>query len=316
MSVGGMDVSQLHFDDRIAAVRHFNRFFTRNLGVLREGLLHTPYSLTEARIIYEIANRDSVIAADLSKDLGLDPGYLSRILDRLEQKGLIQKIRSESDGRHRLLRLTPDGEEAYRLLDSRSREEISEMLSNLSEQDQNRLIQAMRTIENLLGQGLKYSQPYVLRQHEPGDMGWVIHMHGRLYAREYGWDERFEALVAKICSDFINNYNPDKERCWIAEMDGQIVGSVFVVKDREEVAKLRLLLVDPKARGLGLGTRLVDECIRFARRKGYKKLVLWTCSVLVAAREIYKKAGFQLVKEEPHHSFGHDLIGETWELSL
>jgi DNA-binding MarR family transcriptional regulator/GNAT superfamily N-acetyltransferase len=309
-------VSEFNFEDRIAIVRRFNRFFTRQLGVLREGLLHTPYSLTESRIIYEIANRDHVIAADLSKELGLDAGYLSRILDRLEQKGLIQKVLSESDGRQRLLRLTPDGEKVFSLLDSRSREEISEMLNNLSEQDQNRLIQSMNTIEHLLGEGLKYSEPYILRQHEPGDMGWIIHMHGRLYAEEYGWDERFEALVARICSDFINNYNPDKERCWIAEMDGQIVGSVFVVQDNEEVAKLRLLLVDPRARGLGLGKRLVDECIRFARRKGYKKLVLWTNSVLVAARNIYKKAGFELVKEEPHHSFGHDLVGETWELSL
>jgi DNA-binding MarR family transcriptional regulator/GNAT superfamily N-acetyltransferase len=309
-------VSELNFEDRIAIVRRFNRFFTRQLGVLREGLLHTPYSLTESRIIYEIANRDNAIAADLSKELGLDAGYLSRILDRLEQQGLIQKILSESDGRQRLLRLTPEGQKVFSLLDNRSREEISEMLNNLSEQDQNRLIQSMNTIEHLLGGGLKYSEPYFLRQHEPGDMGWVIHMHGRLYAEEYGWDERFEALVARICSDFINHYNPDKERCWIAEMDGQIVGSVFVAQDSKEVAKLRLLLVDPKARGLGLGKRLVDECIRFARRKGYKKLVLWTNSVLVAARNIYKKAGFELVKEEPHHSFGHDLIGETWELSL
>lgn len=309
-------MSELNFEDRIAIVRRFNRFFTRQLGVLREGLLHTPYSLTESRIIYEIANRDNAIAADLSKELGLDAGYLSRILDRLEQQGLIQKILSESDGRQRLLRLTPEGQKVFSLLDNRSREEISEMLNNLSEQDQNRLIQSMNTIEHLLGGGLKYSEPYFLRQHEPGDMGWVIHMHGRLYAEEYGWDERFEALVARICSDFINHYNPDKERCWIAEMDGQIVGSVFVAQDSKEVAKLRLLLVDPKARGLGLGKRLVDECIRFARRKGYKKLVLWTNSVLVAARNIYKKAGFELVKEEPHHSFGHDLIGETWELSL
>jgi len=304
------------FENRVAAVRRFNRFFTRRLGVLREGLLHTPYSLTESRILYEIANRDQVIAAELAKDLGLDPGYLSRILDRLEQKGLIRKEQVPSDGRQRLLRLTPDGEAAASLLDQRSREEIGEMLGNLSEQDQNRLIQAMNTIEQLLGEGLKYSEPYVLRQHEPGDMGWIVHMHGRLYAEEYGWDERFEALVAQICSDFINRYNPDRERCWIAEMDGQIVGSVMVVQESDEAAKLRLLLVDPRARGLGLGKRLVDECVRFARRKGYKKLVLWTNHVLVQARNIYQKAGFVLVKQEPHRSFGPELIGETWELSL
>jgi len=309
-------VSDVDIETRIAAVRRFNRFFTRRLGVLREGLLHTPYSLTESRILYEIANRDHVIAADLSKELGLDPGYLSRMLDRLEQQGLIQKVQSPSDGRQRLLRLTPDGEEAASLLDRRSREEIGEMLGNLSEQDQNRLMQAMHTIEQLLGEGLKYSEPYVLRQHEPGDMGWIVHMHGRLYAEEYGWDERFEALVAQICSDFINRYNPDRERCWIAEMDGQIVGSVMVVQESDEAAKLRLLLVDPRARGLGLGKRLVDECIRFARRKGYRKLVLWTNHVLVQARNIYQKAGFVLVRQEPHRSFGPELIGETWELSL
>jgi len=309
-------VSASDFENRVAAVRRFNRFFTRRLGVLREGLLHTPYSLTESRILYEIANRDHVIAADLSKELGLDPGYLSRILDRLEQKGLIQKVQSPSDGRQRLLRLTPDGEAAASLLDRRSREEIGEMLGNLCEQDQNRLIQAMNTIEQLLGDGLKYSEPYVLRQHEPGDMGWIVHMHGRLYAEEYGWDERFEALVAQVCSDFINRYNPERERCWIAEMDGQIVGSVMVVQESDETAKLRLLLVDPRARGLGLGKRLVDECIRFASRKGYKKLVLWTNHVLVQARNIYQKAGFVLVKQEPHRSFGPELIGETWELTL
>ncbi|WAH38359.1 bifunctional helix-turn-helix transcriptional regulator/GNAT family N-acetyltransferase [Alicyclobacillus dauci] len=309
-------MSNLNFEDRITIVRQFNRFFTRHLGVLRDGLLHSPYSLTESRIIYEIANRDNLIAADLSKELGLDAGYLSRILDRLEQQELIQKVSSGTDARQRILRLTPNGKQAFSILDSRSREEISELLNNLSDQDQNRLIQSMNTIEHLLGEGLKYSEPYFLRQHEPGDMGWVVHMHGRLYAEEYGWDEHFEALVAQICSDFINNFNPDKERCWIAEMDGQVVGSVFVVQSSETVAKLRLLLVDPKARGLGLGRRLVDLCIRFAKRKGYKKLVLWTNDVLVTARNIYQKAGFKLIEKEPHHSFGHDLVGETWELSL
>ncbi len=309
-------MTEFNSEDRIASIRRFNRFFTRKLGVLREGLLHSPYSLSESRIIYEIANRANLIAAELSKELGLDAGYLSRILDRLEQQGLIQKVHSELDARQRFLQLTKEGEKAFKLLDDRSREEISEMLSRLSEKDQEKLLQAMHTVQQVLGEELKYSEPYVLRQHEPGDMGWVIHMHGRQYAEEYGWDEHFEALVAQICSDFINNYDPNKERCWIAEMDGQIVGSVFVVKESEEFAKLRLLLVDPKARGLGLGTRLVDECIRFARRKGYKSLVLWTNSVLESARNIYRNAGFKLVAEEPHHSYGHDLVGETWELSL
>ncbi len=306
----------LNLGEKIAVIRRFNRFITKNIGVLREGLLHSSFSLTESRIIYEIANQSNLIAADLSKELGLDPGYLSRMLDRLEQQGLIEKIPSESDGRQRILHLTSEGENAFALLDSRSKEEVLELLNKLSEQEQKLLIQSMNTIEHLLGEGLKYSVPYFLRQHEPGDMGWVVHMHGHLYAKEYGWDEHFEALVAQICSDFINNYDPDRERCWIAEMDGQIVGSVFVVQDSQEVAKLRLLLVDPKARGLGLGTQLVDECIRFARRKGYKKLVLWTNSVLVGARKIYKNAGFQLVEQEAHHSFGHDLIGENWEITL
>lgn len=201
-------------------------------------------------------------------------------------------------------------------MDNRSSDEISDILNNLSEQDQNRLLQAMHTIESLLSDGFKYSEPYILRQHEPGDMGWVTYLHGLLYAQEYGWDEQFEALVAQIASDFVKNYNPNKERCWIAEMDGQVVGSVFLVRSSDTVAKLRLLLVHPQARGLGLGTRLVDECIRFAKRKGYQKIVLWTNDVLVTARNIYQKAGFKLVEREPHHSFGHDLVDETWELEL
>jgi DNA-binding MarR family transcriptional regulator/GNAT superfamily N-acetyltransferase len=301
---------------RIEAVRRFNRFFTRRIGVLREGLLHTPYSLTEARVLFEISHRAEVTASDLSRELGLDPGYLSRILARLEQQGLIDKVRSETDARRRLLSLTPRGEDAFSLLDSRSREEVAEMLGELSEGDQRRLLEAMRTIEGILDKSFKFSEPFFLRQHEPGDMGWVVHRHGVLYAQEYGWDERFEALVAQIVADFINNYDPAKERCWIAEMGGERVGCVFVVRSSDEVAKLRLLLVEPKARNLGLGTRLVEECIRFARRSGYTTLVLWTNSVLEAARHIYEEHGFKLVEEEEHRSFGHDLVGQTWELVL
>jgi DNA-binding MarR family transcriptional regulator/GNAT superfamily N-acetyltransferase len=305
-------------DDRVVAVRAFNRFFTRQIGVLREGLLHTAYSLTEARILFEIAHHDTVTASDLCRELGLDAGYLSRTLAGLEQQGLIDKLRSESDGRQRLLRLTADGERAFALLDQRSRDEVAEMLNELSEEQQQRLLKAMGTIESILdrSKGFKFAEPFFLRQHEPGDMGWVTHRHGILYAQEYGWDARFEALVAQIVADFINNYNPARERCWIAEMAGQIVGSVFVVQASETTAKLRLLLVEPQARGLGLGTRLVAECIRFARRSGYQKLTLWTQSVLVEARHIYQKSGFTLVAEDPHHSFGHDLVGETWELIL
>jgi DNA-binding MarR family transcriptional regulator/N-acetylglutamate synthase-like GNAT family acetyltransferase len=303
-------------ETRIDAVRHFNRFFTRRIGVLREGLLHTPHSLTEARILFEIANRDEPTASDLSRELGLDPGYLSRMLARLEQQGLIDKVRSESDARRRLLSLTPAGKEAFSLLDARSREEVAEMIGELSEGGQRRLLEAMRTIESVLDRGFKFSEPFFLRPHEPGDMGWVVHRHGVLYAQEYGWDERFEALVAQIVADFINNYDPAKERCWIAEMNGERVGCVFLVKAGDTVAKLRLLLVEPKARSLGLGTRLVEECIRFARSRGYETLTLWTNSVLDAARRIYEKQGFKLVEEEEHHSFGHDLAGQNWELAL
>jgi DNA-binding MarR family transcriptional regulator/GNAT superfamily N-acetyltransferase len=303
-------------EDKISAVRHFNRFFTRQIGVLREGLLHTPYSLTEARILFELAQRQNLTSSDLCRELGLDAGYLSRILARFEQQGLLEKVRSEADGRQRLLRLTSEGEKAFTLLNQRSCDEVTEMLNDLSEGDQQRLLKAMETIEHILSKGFKYAEPFFLRSHEPGDMGWVTHRHGVLYAEEYGWDEHFEALVASIVADFINNYKPEREHCWIAEMNGEIVGSVFVVQASATDAKLRLLLVEPKARGLGLGTRLVEECIRFARRRGYQKLMLWTNSVLVEARHIYEKTGFKLVAQEAHHSFGHDLIGETWELLL
>lgn len=303
-------------DGRVRAVRQFNRKFTRQIGVLREGLLHTPYPLTEARIIFELAQRDDLTATDLCRELGLDAGYLSRILARLEQQGLLEKVRSEADGRQRLLRLTAEGQHAFRVLDQRSRDEVADMLSELSERDQRRLLDAMETIEGVFDKGLKYAEPFVLRPHEPGDLGWVVHRHGALYAREYDWDAQFEALVARIVADFITTFDPDRDRCWIAEMEGEIVGSVFVVHESDTVAKLRLLLVEPKARGLGLGTRLVEECIRFARRRGYRTLMLWTNSVLVEARHLYEKAGFQLVAQEPHQSFGRDLIGETWELPL
>jgi DNA-binding MarR family transcriptional regulator/GNAT superfamily N-acetyltransferase len=301
---------------KIDAVRRFNRFFTRKIGVLREGLLHTPYPLTEARILFEIANRDEATASDLSRELGLDPGYLSRILAGLEHRGLIEKTPSETDARKRILSLTPEGADAFSLLDARSREEVAEMLKELSEGEQERLLEAMRTVEGILGRGFKFSEPFFLRTHEPGDMGWVVQRHGELYFREYGWDERFEALVARIVADFVDNFDAAKERCWIAEMEGERVGCVFCVKESDTVAKLRLLLVEPKARGLGLGSRLVEECIRFARSRGYEKLTLWTNSVLDAARHIYEERGFKLVEEEEHHSFGKDLVGQNWELKL
>jgi DNA-binding MarR family transcriptional regulator/RimJ/RimL family protein N-acetyltransferase len=302
--------------ESISAVRHFNRVFTRQIGVLREGLLHSPYSLTEARIIFELAHRSNLTASDLGNELGLDAGYLSRILNKLERQNLIEKARSDKDGRQRLINLTAEGRNAFSLLDGRSNDEVSEMLSELSDSDRIRLVEAMRTIEGILDHGFKYAEPFYLRHHEAGDMGWVIHQHGLLYNQEYGWDESFEALVAQICADFINSYDPQKERCWIAEMQGEQVGSIFCVKASEDVAKLRLLLVVPKARGLGLGTRLVKECIRFAKRAGYKKLTLWTNDVLVEARRIYERNGFELVEEEHHHSFGRDLVGQNWDLML
>ncbi len=305
-------------EDRVDIVRDFNRFFTRGIGVLREGLLHSSYSLTEVRILFELAHNDKYTASNLGRELGLDAGYLSRTLTRFEQQGLIEKVRSELDGRQFLLHLTEKGQKAFAPLDKRSRDEVVEMLNDLSEDEQLRLLKSMQAIENILDKkSFKYSEPFFLRNHEPGDMGWVTHRHGVLYAQEYAWDERFEALVGQITSDFINNYKPTRERCFIAEMNDEIVGSVFVVQSSDEtVAKLRLLLVEPKARGLGLGKRLVGECIRFAKRAGYKKLILWTNSILVDARNIYKSYGFTLTAEEAHNSFGHELIGETWELTL
>jgi DNA-binding MarR family transcriptional regulator/GNAT superfamily N-acetyltransferase len=305
-------------EERINAVRHFNRFMTRQIGALREGLLHSPYSLTESRILFEIANHDTLTASNLIHELGLDAGYVSRILARFEEKGLVYKERSTTDARQRILKLTTEGVNAFSQLNERSFKEIAELLGELSESEQQKLISAMTTVEGLLSKkkNLKFSGPYFLRQHEPGDMGWVVQQHGILYSKEYGWDESFEALVSQIVADFINNFNPKKERCWIAEMNGKMVGSIFVVEGNEDTAKLRLLIVDPMARGLGLGSQLVEECIQFSRRVGYKKLVLWTNSVLKEARHIYQKKGFKLVNEEKHHSFGQDLVGETWELLL
>ena len=297
-------------------MRHFNRFWTRQIGVLREGYLESPFSLTEVRVLYELAHREETTASELGEELGLDAGYLSRILRGFEKHGLIRKRRSEDDGRRRLLRLTERGWEAFAPLDARSRSEIGAMLCGVSIAGQERLVKAMRAIERLLGGRPDPVVPYVLRPHRPGDMGWVVHRHGVLYAREYGWDEHFEALVAEIVAKFIQQYDPRLERCWIAERDDEMVGCVFLVRESEEIAKLRLLLVEPEARGLGIGSRLVEECIRFARQAGYLKITLWTNDVLNSARRIYEAMGFRLVHEKPHHSFGHDLVGQTWELML
>jgi len=301
---------------RIDAVRQFNRFYTQKIGVLHEGLLSSPFSLTEVRVLYELAHRERPVASEVGKDLGLDPGYLSRILSSFKTKGFIDSKPSEQDGRQSILRLTEKGKTAFAPLNDCARDEIGILLGVLNESDQIRLVEAMESIKGLLSPGPKNKPPYLLRPHQPGDMGWVVHLHGMLYAQEYGWDDTFEALVAGIVAKFIQNFDPKRERCWIAEIDGEIVGSVFLVKESETVSKLRLLIVHPKARGLGIGKRMVNECLRFARQAGYRKTMLWTNNVLLAARHIYETMGFKLVLEEPHHSFGHDLVGETWEMEL
>jgi len=307
---------EANLDQRIAAVRRFNRFYTAKIGALREGFNDSPFSLAEARVLYELANRERPAASELARDLGLDPGYLSRILAGFERKRLIVCERSASDRRKSHLALTDKGQRAFAPLNLRSRQEIGAWLGELPVAEQQRLVGAMHTIERLLAAAPEPKTPYLLRPHQPGDMGWVIGRHGALYAREYGWDDTFEALVAEIAAKFLRDFDAKRERCWIAEKDGENVGSVFVVKKSGSVAQLRLLLVDPKARGLGIGHRLVDECIGFARRASYRKLMLWTNDILHAARRIYEAKGFRLVKEEPHHSFGKDLVGQFWELEL
>jgi DNA-binding MarR family transcriptional regulator/GNAT superfamily N-acetyltransferase len=302
--------------ERIEPVRRFGRFYTRYLGFLEEGLLKSPFPLPEARLIYEIAHHGETTAGELGEELGLDPGYVSRLLRRLNEQGIVDKRPSTSDGRVTLLTLTEEGLNAFANLNGASRSQIEGMLGGLTDADQQRLVQAMSTIESVLGAEPEHRVPYILRPHQPGDMGWVVQRHGVLYNREYGWDEQFEALVAEIVSRFINDFDPKRERCWIAEKDGVNVGSVFLIRNTDSVAQLRLLLVEPEARGLGVGKRLVSECTRFARQARYEKIMLWTNDVLHAARHIYELEGYGLVKEEPHHSFGHDLVGQFWELTL
>jgi DNA-binding MarR family transcriptional regulator/GNAT superfamily N-acetyltransferase len=302
---------------RVEDMRRFNRFYTRQIGVLEDGLLESPYSLTEVRVLYELSHRKHATASDLCTELGLDPGYLSRIVQKFERLHLLDREPSAKDGRQSLLSLTAAGKKNFAVLDSRSSAEVRRMLEKLSTSQQASLIKAMKTIHQILQPPHPSTSPYLLRQHQPGDMGWVVYRHGLLYSQEYGYDERFEALVAEIVAHFIENYDPKRERCWIAERDGEIVGSVFLVKKTATVSKLRLLLVEPSARGSGIGKRLVAECIRFARQVGYKKMILWTQSELSAARRIYEHAGFKLVKQQAHQSWGKDdLVSETWELQL
>jgi DNA-binding MarR family transcriptional regulator/GNAT superfamily N-acetyltransferase len=309
-----MDASESK--ERVKAWRSFNRFYTRQIGLLDERYLHSRFSLTEVRVLYELAHRDRSTATELGKTLGLDAGYLSRLLAGFGERGLVRRERSTADRRQSFLSLTRRGRQAFAPLAAATEQQTSAMLARLAEGEQKRLIDAMKTIETTLNPGPAEKWPYLLRGHQPGDMGWVIHRHGVLYAQEYGWDERFEALVAEIAAQFIRTFDAKRERCRIAEKDGEIVGSVFLVQHSQRIAKLRLLLVEPAARGLGIGSRLVAECIRFARQVGYRKITLWTQSILHAAIHLYEKAGFHLVGEEPHHSFGADLVAQTWELRL
>ncbi len=305
-------------EQRVEAARRFNRFYTRQIGVLHEAAYNSPFSLTEVRVLYELAHRDQPTATALGRDLGLDAGYLSRILRGFERRGLVLKTRSPADGRQSHLSLTAQGRKVFGPLNARSHDEVAAMLGGLSAAAQARVVGAMQTIERLLGDRAESLPPAscVLRPPLPGDLGWVVHRHGAVYAQEYGYNEQFEALVAEIVAHFVQRYDAKRERCWIAEQGGEPVGSVFLVERSKTVAQLRLLLVDPMARGSGLGTRLVDECVRFARRAGYRKITLWTQSELRAARRLYQAAGFHVVRKERNHSFGKDLVSETWELEL
>jgi DNA-binding MarR family transcriptional regulator/GNAT superfamily N-acetyltransferase len=313
---GGVAMTASNLDQRIDAIRSFNRFYTRKIGVLHEKLLNGPFSLSEVRVLRELAHKDRPTASEIARELGLDMGYLSRILSGFENRGLICKEPSPTDARQSLLCLTDAGLKEFAPLNVRANEEVAATLETLTPAEQDRLLQAMGTIQRLLGDRNESSVPYILRTHQPGDMGWVVQRHGALYAQEYGWGEEFEAMVVEIVAKFIQHFDPKRERCWIAEREGTNVGSIFLVKGNEEVAKLRLLLVEPAARGLGIGRRLVQECVRFARQARYRKMTLWTNSVLHAARHLYEEAGFQLVREEPHDLFGKGLVGQTWELSL
>ncbi len=303
--------------DDVPAVRAFNRFWTQQIGLLQAGLLDTPYSLTEARVLFELAQDESTDLADLRSALRLDAGYLTRIVGRLKDAGLVTAKRSADDRRRQVIRLTDRGRAEFATLDLRSSEATADMLRGLSGPDRRRLVAAMTTIEDTLAPGaVEPPRAYLLREPGPGDLGWMVRRNAEVYAAEYGWDQSYEALVARIVADFGEHHDPARERAWIAEVDGVPVGCVLCVRRDDETAQLRILLVDPAFRGLGIGARLVEECIRFARAAGYRSLDLWTNDVLVSARRIYEAARFQLVDEDWHHSFGHDLVGQTWRLDL
>jgi DNA-binding MarR family transcriptional regulator/GNAT superfamily N-acetyltransferase len=298
---------------QVSAIRAFNRFYTRKIGVV-DGKASSPFSLAEARVLYEIARGDRSTATEIRKELGLDPGYTSRLVQALERRRLVARKRSTADERQKFLSLTARGRRAFAPLDERSNCAVAVMLRKLSGTQRAELVRALQTVRRLLGDVPESRKPYLLRPHQPGDLGWIVERQAALYVEEYGWDGTYEGLAAQIVADFAKSHDAKRERCWIAEKDGERAGGVMLAKVSDEVARLRLLHVESEARGLGIGKRLVQECIRFGRQAGYRKITLWTQSILYAARHIYKEAGFQLVREEKHHSFGKDLTGETWEL--
>ena len=303
-------------DKQVSAIRAFNRFYTRKIGVV-DGMASSPYSLAEARVLYELAHREKPTATDIRKELGLDAGYMSRILRDFERRKLVVRERSKTDERQRFLSLTGKGRRAFAPLNERSNRDVAAMIDAVSPRERNQLVQAVATVRRLLGDNPEPPRtPYLLRMHQPGDMGWIVYRQAILYTEEYGWDGTYETLATEIVASFLKNYDPKWERAWVAEKDGERVGAVFVAKASDEIAKLRLLHVEPEARGLGIGKRLVEECVRFARQAGYQKMTLWTQSTLHAARHIYEQVGFQVVRQEKHHSFGKDLTAETWELNL
>jgi DNA-binding MarR family transcriptional regulator/N-acetylglutamate synthase-like GNAT family acetyltransferase len=301
-------------DTRIAAFRRFNRFYTQKIGVLDRSYLQSEFSVGEARVLYELAQLEETTASEISANLGLDMGYLSRILGKLEEQQLIRRAPAEQDARQRVIQVTTKGKKAVTKLDSRSQEQAGSLLAELTDPQQTTILQAMSQIQTVLGDGQATNEPYIIRTHHTGDLSWIAYRHAILYRQEYGWNEAFEALVLEITAHFLKHYDPEAERCWIAERSGEILGCVLLVKSSKQIAKLRLLLVEPSARGLGIGKRLVEECIRFAPEKGYRKIVLWTHSNLSAARGIYQKAGFQLVGTDSHEDFGPRVTAETWEL--
>ncbi|MGD1969394.1 MAG: helix-turn-helix domain-containing GNAT family N-acetyltransferase [Desulfobacterales bacterium] len=309
-------MSKHDFQEAVARYRKFNRFYTKQIGLLNQGLLETRFPLIQARVLYELAQQDQTTASVLVGKLNIDPGYLSRILSTFQKEGLLHKSRSTSDSRQRILKLTTRGKKSYAELDERSRNVAEEMLRDLAEEDRHRLLHAMQTIETLLDAEPKPPAPFLLRSHRPGDIGWIIHRHGVVYAEEYGFDETFEALVAEILVEFIRNHDPRRECLWIAEQAGHRIGSIMIVDAGDRIAQLRLLLVEPKTRDQRVGTQLIDACINFSNRHRYRKIKLWTQSNLLAARHLYVKKGFEKVSQSPHKSFGQNLIAEIWELRL